>query len=114
MDDCDVPVDVIVAHVTSATSAIADNFAVADDGSIMRAGNAEMSDAEEEDAVLPAVLGCGQRKKFGARRYNGPYSTWGQQAAAAAGARASGTAAVIQHRRHVVQLLPGQRTEEKG
>ncbi|KAJ7260150.1 hypothetical protein C8J57DRAFT_1233164 [Mycena rebaudengoi] len=71
MDDCDVPVDVVVAHVTSATSAIADNFAVADDGSIMRAGNAEMSDAEE-DAVLPTVLGCGQRKKFGARRYNGP------------------------------------------
>jgi ABC-type transporter Mla maintaining outer membrane lipid asymmetry ATPase subunit MlaF len=72
MDDCDVPVDVVVAHITSATSAIADNFAVADDGSIMRAGNAEMSDAEEEEAVLPTVLGRGQRKKIGARRYNGP------------------------------------------
>ncbi|KAJ7219614.1 hypothetical protein C8J57DRAFT_1254489 [Mycena rebaudengoi] len=60
MDDCDVPVDVVVAHITSATSAIADNFAVANDGSIMLAGNAEMSDAEEEEAVLPTVLGRGQ------------------------------------------------------
>ncbi|KAJ7264168.1 hypothetical protein C8J57DRAFT_1230648 [Mycena rebaudengoi] len=49
------------------------------------------------------------------RRSFSPGHTWGQQAAAAAaGARASGTAAVIRHRRHVVQLLPGQRMEEKG
>ncbi|KAJ6549874.1 hypothetical protein B0H19DRAFT_1159936 [Mycena capillaripes] len=67
-DDCDIPLEVVLGHLSSGGSGIADNFAVGDDGGITRSGNAEASDAEDE----PVVLGRGQRKKTVARRYQGP------------------------------------------
>jgi hypothetical protein len=72
-DDCDVPVDVVVAHIASGSTTVADNFVVAADSGIVRAGNAENSDAEEEAAVFvaaPVNIGRGQCKKFGSKRYD--------------------------------------------
>ena len=63
-------------YLVSNGSAIATNFAVGDDGRITRSGNAEASDAEDDDEDEPAgaarpVLGCGRRKKIPTRRYEG-------------------------------------------
>ncbi|KAJ7762101.1 hypothetical protein B0H16DRAFT_1455723 [Mycena metata] len=66
-DDCDIPLDVVSAHLTSSGSSIATNFSVSANGGITRSGDAEASDAEEE--VAP--LGRGQRRKIVARRYQG-------------------------------------------
>ncbi|KAF7366573.1 DDE superfamily endonuclease [Mycena sanguinolenta] len=74
-DDCDIPLDVVSDHLLSGHSAVTKNFAIADDGGISRSGNAEASDAEDnEESVdaVPLVLGRGQRKKIPARRYLGP------------------------------------------
>ncbi|KAF7328312.1 DDE superfamily endonuclease [Mycena sanguinolenta] len=71
-DDCDVPLDIVSAHLSSDGSSVETNFAVADDGSITRSGNAEALEAEEEDEDVPTVLGRGQRKEIPARRYLGP------------------------------------------
>ncbi|KAJ7136231.1 hypothetical protein C8R46DRAFT_1047681 [Mycena filopes] len=71
-DDCDVPVKVLVEHIASAGAVVAETFAVAEDGGLVRAGNAEMSDAEEEDEVPAPVLGRGKRSKFANKLYTGP------------------------------------------
>ncbi|KAJ7753269.1 hypothetical protein B0H16DRAFT_1723303 [Mycena metata] len=76
-DDCDVPLDVVADAVASGGSDIAANFTVGEDGGVARSRNAEASDAEDEESDLevdsePVALGRGQRKKFVARRYQGP------------------------------------------
>ncbi|KAJ7473132.1 hypothetical protein B0H11DRAFT_1635825, partial [Mycena galericulata] len=68
-DDCDIPLDVVSGLLVSGGSSIAENFAVDENGGLTRAGDAEKSDAEAEEAV-PAVLGRGQRKKIGNMRYD--------------------------------------------
>ncbi|KAF8174979.1 hypothetical protein K438DRAFT_2047775 [Mycena galopus ATCC 62051] len=70
-DNCDVPLDVVVGYLNRSSGAT--NFAVGDDGGITRSGNAEASDAEEDDSVdaAPPVLGRGQRKKIPTSRYEG-------------------------------------------
>ncbi|KAF8172178.1 hypothetical protein K438DRAFT_1940517 [Mycena galopus ATCC 62051] len=61
-DDCDIPLDVVSDLVGG--SSFLGNFAVGDDGGLTRAGDAETSDPELEDAdIVPAALGRGQRKK---------------------------------------------------
>ncbi|KAJ6456514.1 hypothetical protein C8R45DRAFT_580223, partial [Mycena sanguinolenta] len=72
-DDCDVPLSIVSAHLSAHGSSVETNFAVGDDGGITRSGNAETSEAEdEEDDMPPPVLGRGQRKRVPARRYQGP------------------------------------------
>ena len=71
-DDCDVPLDVVAAHLASGGSGIAANFSVDTNGGITRSGDAEASDAEPEEPDEPTALGGGQRKKIAARRYQGP------------------------------------------
>jgi hypothetical protein len=68
-DDCDIPLDVVSSHLSLGGSGVAENFSIGEDGGIARSGNAEASDAEEEE---PVILGRGQRKKTVARRYQGP------------------------------------------
>ncbi|KAF8135887.1 hypothetical protein K438DRAFT_1786774 [Mycena galopus ATCC 62051] len=56
-DDCDIPLDVV-------------SGLVGDDGGLTRAGDAEKSDPELEDAdVVPPALGHGQCKKVANTRY---------------------------------------------
>ncbi|KAF7334012.1 ATP-binding cassette sub-family A member 6 [Mycena venus] len=71
-NDCDVPLDIVAAHLPSGGSGIAANFSVDANGGITRSGDAEASDAEPEELDEPAVLGRGQRKNIAARRYQGP------------------------------------------
>ena len=74
-DDSDVPLDVVSDHLLSGGSAVATNFAVAEDGGISRSGSAEASEDEDEDEGEdgePPVLGRGQRKRIPVRRYQGP------------------------------------------
>ncbi|KAF8150370.1 hypothetical protein K438DRAFT_1779006 [Mycena galopus ATCC 62051] len=74
-DDCDVPLDVVASYLVSNGSSVTTNFAVGDNGGITRSGNAEASDAEEEEEdhepvdAAPAVLGRDQRKKIPTSRY---------------------------------------------
>jgi hypothetical protein len=70
-DDCDVPLKVLAAHLVSGSAVIADNFAVTEDGSLVRAGNAENSDAEEETDIAPLDLGRGKRQRIATRRFQG-------------------------------------------
>ncbi|KAJ6467732.1 hypothetical protein C8R45DRAFT_938388 [Mycena sanguinolenta] len=71
-NDCDVPLDVGSGYFVSNGSSVANNFAVGDDGGIARLGNAEASDAEDEekpvDAAAPAP-GHGRRNRVPTRRY---------------------------------------------
>ncbi|KAJ6537600.1 hypothetical protein B0H10DRAFT_1971726 [Mycena sp. CBHHK59/15] len=67
-DDCDIPLDVVSGLLLSGGSSIAANFAVNQDGGLARAGDAEKSDAETDEAA-PVVLGRGQRKKIVNTRY---------------------------------------------
>ncbi|KAJ6609132.1 hypothetical protein B0H10DRAFT_2226219 [Mycena sp. CBHHK59/15] len=67
-DDCDIPLDVVSGLLLSGGSSIAANFAVNQDGGLARAGDAEKSDAETDEAA-PVVLGRGQRKKMVNTRY---------------------------------------------
>ncbi|KAJ7114985.1 hypothetical protein C8R44DRAFT_881033 [Mycena epipterygia] len=68
-DDCDIPLDVVSEFLTSSGTSIAKNFTIGENGGLARAGDAEKSDAEA-DEVVPVVLGCGQRKRVGTRRYD--------------------------------------------
>jgi hypothetical protein len=80
-DDCDIPLDVVSGLLHSRGSAVAANFVIGENGGIARSGSAEDLDAEEEDLnveeedldveVEPVVLGRGQRKKIGPKRYDG-------------------------------------------
>ncbi|KAJ6510916.1 hypothetical protein C8R45DRAFT_921615 [Mycena sanguinolenta] len=73
-NDCDVPLDVVSGYLVSDGSSVANNFAVGDDCGITRSGNAEASDAEDEeepaDAAAP-ILGRGRRNRVPTRRYEG-------------------------------------------
>jgi hypothetical protein len=65
-DDCDVPLAVISDHLLSGGS-LAPNFAAGAEGGITRCGDAEASDAEQEELEAePAVLGRDQRHKIAA------------------------------------------------
>ncbi|KAJ7161555.1 hypothetical protein C8R46DRAFT_1222674 [Mycena filopes] len=70
-DDCDVPVKVLAEHIASGSAVVAANFAVNADGGLVGGGNAEMSDAEEEEEV-PKPLGRGKRTRVTNRFYTGP------------------------------------------
>jgi hypothetical protein len=70
-DDCDIPLAVVSDHLRSGGSSVSANFSIGDEGGIVRSGNAEVSDAEEESNA-PVVLGRGQRRKMPATRYQGP------------------------------------------
>jgi hypothetical protein len=71
-DDCDIPLAVVSDHLLSGGS-LAANFVVGVEGGITRCGDAEASDAEQDESeVEPAGLGRGQRRKIAARRYQGP------------------------------------------
>jgi hypothetical protein len=69
-DDCDVPLAVVSDLLLSGS--VAANFTVDAEGGITRSGDAEASDAEEEEEVEPAALGRGQRRKIIAMRCQGP------------------------------------------
>ncbi|KAJ6459917.1 hypothetical protein C8R45DRAFT_1109289 [Mycena sanguinolenta] len=72
-DNCDIPLDVVSDHLQSGGSSVASNFTVSDDGGIARSGNAEASDAEDDEGPVdaaPPALGRGQRKKIAARHEN--------------------------------------------
>ncbi|KAJ6464630.1 hypothetical protein C8R47DRAFT_69088 [Mycena vitilis] len=69
-DDCDIPLDIVAAHLSSRGSSVAANFVVDADGGIARSGDAEASDGEVEAEAVP--LGRGQRKKTVSRRFQGP------------------------------------------
>ncbi|KAF8187911.1 hypothetical protein K438DRAFT_1972604 [Mycena galopus ATCC 62051] len=70
-NDCDVPLAVVSDLLLSGS--VATNFTVNAEGGITRSGDAEASDAEEdEEEVEPAALGRGQRRKIIATRYQGP------------------------------------------
>jgi hypothetical protein len=47
-------------------------FAVSENGDLARSGDAEKPDAEGEAAPSSAPRGCGQPKKIGTSRYQGP------------------------------------------
>ncbi|KAJ7015968.1 hypothetical protein C8F04DRAFT_1283555 [Mycena alexandri] len=68
-DHCDVPVEVLAAHIASGNAVIAGNFAVGEDGGLARADNAKTSDAEEEEEVPEPILGRGHRQKRPNRLY---------------------------------------------
>ncbi|KAJ7936307.1 hypothetical protein B0H13DRAFT_2304026 [Mycena leptocephala] len=70
-DDGDISLAVVSDHLLSCGSSIADNFAVGENGEIVRSGEAETSDAEEESDA-PIVLGRGRRRKIVATCYQGP------------------------------------------
>ncbi|KAF7333774.1 ATP-binding cassette sub-family A member 6 [Mycena venus] len=64
-DDCDIPVDVL-AGILSGGSSVNTDFSVSVDenGGLARTGHAEKSDVEaDEEPVISAALGRGQRKK---------------------------------------------------
>ncbi|KAJ6458295.1 hypothetical protein C8R45DRAFT_1110204 [Mycena sanguinolenta] len=53
-DDCDSPL--VSDHLRSGGSSVASNFTVSDDGGIARSGNAEASDAEDDEGMLHPLL----------------------------------------------------------
>jgi hypothetical protein len=71
-DDCDVPLDVVLAHLALGGSGVVANFSVDANGGITWSGDTEASDAEPEESDEPAVLRRGQRRKIAVRRYQGP------------------------------------------
>ncbi|KAJ7366074.1 hypothetical protein DFH08DRAFT_797077 [Mycena albidolilacea] len=69
--DCDISLNVVSGLMASGTSSVAADFAVGENGGLVRAGDTEKSHAEGE-APPSAPLGHGQRKKIGTSRYQGP------------------------------------------
>jgi hypothetical protein len=74
-DGSDIPIDV-VRSVVIAGRCVVDRYKIDEEGSIIRTGVAEDSEAEIDEAnseagviMLAANLGCGHRSKVGSKRY---------------------------------------------
>lgn len=86
-DASDIPINIVLQHVTTGTCDVLDGFVIEEDGSFVRTSSVEDPDAEprevsdlvlqeSDDKPVPVPLGRGHRKKKEVKPFGGSSAWW--------------------------------------